>query len=137
MTGGRYGELNGARIVEFDALAKTLRVSGRTGSRDILLQSSAVNFFRKITKARARFIFVKFDGQRWKRSEQARPMKAAIKRAKLDDRGNLYALRHAYISEAIERNTPLTILAKNCGTSVRIIEKTYAKGPSGKGAGIC
>jgi hypothetical protein len=39
----------------------------------------------------------------------------------------LYALRHAYISEAIERNTPLTILAKNCGTSVRIIEKTYAK----------
>jgi hypothetical protein len=54
-------------------------------------------------------------------------MKAAIKQAKLDDRGNLYALRHAYISEAIERNTPLTILAKNCGTSVRIIEKTYAK----------
>jgi hypothetical protein len=54
-------------------------------------------------------------------------MKAAIKRAKLDDRGNLYALRHAYISEAIERNIPLTILAKNCGTSVRIIEKTYAK----------
>ncbi len=54
-------------------------------------------------------------------------MKAAIKKAKLDDRGNLYALRHAHISEAIERNTPLSILAKNCGTSVRIIEKTYAK----------
>jgi hypothetical protein len=54
-------------------------------------------------------------------------MKAAIKKAQLDDRGSLYALRHAYISEAIERNIPLTILAKNCGTSVRIIEKTYAK----------
>jgi hypothetical protein len=54
-------------------------------------------------------------------------MKAAIKKANLDDRGRLYALRHAYISEAIERNIPLTVLAKNCGTSVRIIEKTYAK----------
>jgi site-specific recombinase XerD len=129
LTGGRYGELNGARIVDFDALAKTLRVSGKTGSRDIILQSSAVNFFKRITRGRPRadFIFVKSDGQRWKRSEQARPMKVAIQRAKLDDRGNLYALRHAYISEAIERNIPLTILAKNCGTSVRIIEKTYAK----------
>ena len=129
LTGGRYGELNGARIVDFDALAKTLRVSGKTGSRDIILQSSAIDFFKRITKGRSRdaFIFVKADGGRWKRSEQARPMKAAIQRAKLDDRGNLYALRHAYISEAIERNIPLTILAKNCGTSVRIIEKTYAK----------
>jgi hypothetical protein len=54
-------------------------------------------------------------------------MKAPIKRARFDDRGNLCALRHAYISEAIERNIPLTIFAKNCGTSVRIIEKTYAK----------
>jgi integrase len=129
LTGARYGELNGAKIFDFDVAAKTLRVSGKTGSRDIILQSSAVDFFKRITKDRPRdaFIFVKADGERWKRSEQTRPMKAAIKKAKLDDRGSLYALRHAYISEAIERNTPLTILAKNCGTSVRIIEKTYAK----------
>ena len=60
MTGGRYGELNGARIVDFDVLARTLRVSGKTGSRDIILQSSAVNFFKKITRGRPRadFIFV-------------------------------------------------------------------------------
>ena len=129
LTGARYGELNGAKIVDFDVVAKTLRVSGKTGSRDIILQSSAIDFFKRITKGRSRdaFIFVKADGGRWKRSEQTRPMKAAIKKANLDDRGCLYALRHAYISEAIERNTPLIVLAKNCGTSVRIIEKTYAK----------
>jgi integrase len=129
LTGARYGELSGARIVDFDVGAKTLRVSGKTGSRDIILQSSAVDFFKRITKGRPRdaFIFVKADGKKWQPSEQTRPMKAAIKEAKLDDRGSLYALRHTYISEAIERNTPLTILAKNCGTSVRIIEKTYAK----------
>jgi integrase len=129
LTGARYGELNGAKIADFDEVAKTLRVSGKTGSRDIILQSSAIVFFKMITKGRPRdaFIFVKADGERWKGSEQTRPMKAAIKKAKLDDRGSLYALRHTYISEAIERNTPLTVLAKNCGTSVRIIEKTYAK----------
>jgi integrase len=129
LTGARYGELNGAKVVDFDARARTLRVSGKTGSRDIILQSSAVNFFKRITKGRPRdsFIFVKANGEKWKRSEQTRPMKAAIKKAELDDRGNLYALRHAYISEAVERNTPLTVIAKNCGTSVRIIEKTYAK----------
>ena len=38
-----------------------------------------------------------------------------------------YALRHAYISEAIENNVPLTVIAENCGTSVRMIEETYAK----------
>ena len=70
---------------------------------------------------------VKSDGERWKRSEQTRPMKLAINKAKLDDRGRLYALRHAYISEAIERNTPPTILAKNCGTSVRLIEQTLQR----------
>jgi integrase len=129
LTGARYGELNGAKISDFDVVARTLRVSGKTGSRDIILQSSAIEFFQRITKNRPpdAFLFVKADGERWKRSEQTRPMKAAIKKAKLDERGSLYALRHAYISEAIERNIPLIVLAKNCGTSVRIIEKTYAK----------
>ena len=28
---------------------------------------------------------------------------------------------------AIEGGVPLTVIAKNCGTSVRMIEKTYAK----------
>ena len=121
LTGARYGELNGTKTVDFDVRAKTLRVSS--------CSPVPFAFFKKISNGRPRdgFIFVKSDGERWKRSEQTRPMKVAIKKAKLDDRGSLYALRHAYISEAIERNTPLTILAKNCGTSVRIIEKTYAK----------
>ena len=73
------------------------------------------------------FIFVKEDGSRWKPSDQVRPMKRAIRKANLDARGCFYALRHAYISEAIENNVPLTVIAENCGTSVRMIEETYAK----------
>jgi hypothetical protein len=41
--------------------------------------------------------------------------------------GSIYALRHNYISSAIEGGVPLTVIARNCGTSVRMIEKTYAK----------
>ena len=36
-------------------------------------------------------------------------------------------LRHTYVSHAIEGGVPLNVIAENCGTSVRMIEKTYAK----------
>jgi integrase len=92
------------------------------------LQSSAVDFFRKLAGDRpaSEFLFLKSDGTRWKSSEQTRPIKLALEKAKLDPLASLYTLRHTYISEAIERNTPLTIIAENCGTSVRMIETNYA-----------
>jgi hypothetical protein len=66
LTGARYGELNGTKVVDFDVRAKTVRVSGKTGSRDIILQSSAVDFFNRVTKDRPRdsFIFVKSNRER-------------------------------------------------------------------------
>jgi integrase len=54
-------------------------------------------------------------------------MKHALKKARLPADGSLYALRHTYVSRAIEGGVPLNIIADNCGTSVRMIEKTYAK----------
>ncbi|MGZ5835919.1 MAG: tyrosine-type recombinase/integrase [Xanthobacteraceae bacterium] len=128
-TGGRYEELIGAKIAHFDRDGRTLTVSGKTGSRPIILQTSAVKMLARITAGRPRdaFIFVKVDGSRWKPSDQVRPMKKAIRKANLDPRGCFYALRHAYISEAIEKNVPLTVIAENCGTSVRMIEESYAK----------
>ena len=46
--------------------------------------------------------------------------------------GTFYALRHSYISRAIEGEVPLNIIGDNCGTSIRMIEVTYAKILSGK-----
>ncbi len=128
-TGGRYEELIGAKVAHFDSSGRTLTVSGKTGSRPIILQTTAVKMLARVTAGRPgdAFIFVKEDGSRWKPSDQVRPMKRAIRKAKLDARGCFYALRHAYISEAIENNVPLTVIAENCGTSVRMIEETYAK----------
>jgi integrase len=54
-------------------------------------------------------------------------MAAALKASGLDKSGTFYALRHSYISRAIEGGVPLIIIAENCGTSFRMIENTYAK----------
>jgi integrase len=130
LTGARYGELAGARVSHFDARTKTLRVNvGKTGTRTIILQTSAVNFCKKLVyeSVAKEFLFVRTDGSRWKRSDQTRPVKEALKNAGLTPDGSLYALRHTYVSHAIEGGIPLNVIADNCGTSVRMIEKTYAK----------
>ena len=61
------------------------------------------------------------------KSHQHRPMKAALKDAKLPAEASFYALRHSHISRAIEAGMPLTLVAENTGTSVRMIETTYGK----------
>ena len=130
LTGARYGELAEARVGQFDAEAGSLKISsGKTGGRNIILQSSAISFFDAITSERTseEFIFVRSDGSRWKRSDQTRPIKDALRKAGLSIDGSLYALRHTYVSMAIEGGIPLNVIAENCGTSVRMIEKTYAK----------
>ncbi|MGA9602336.1 MAG: tyrosine-type recombinase/integrase [Methylocystis sp.] len=130
LTGARYGELAGARVSQFDPRAKTLHVNvGKTGSRTIVLQTSAVDFFKKLAAGRDpdESLFVRSDGSRWKRSDQTRPVKDALAKAGLAPEGSIYALRHTYVSRAIEGGVPLNVIAENCGTSVRMIEKTYAK----------
>jgi len=130
LTGARYGELAEARISHFDAQAKTLQVNvGKTGIRTIILQTSATDFFKRLTTKRSPddFLFVQGNGSRWKRSDQTRPIKDAVKKAGLPPNGSIYALRHTYVSHAIEGGVPLNLIAENCGTSIRMIEKTYAK----------
>ena len=130
LTGARYGELAEARVSHFDPRAKTLRVNvGKTGTRTVILQTSAAEFFNRLTEQRGpdEFLFVRSDGRRWKKSDQTRPVKDALKKAGLAPDGSLYALRHTYVSRAIEGAVPLNVIAENCGTSVRMIEKTYAK----------
>jgi integrase len=88
----------------------------------------------KAERPRDDYIFLKSDGSKWKASDRVRPMKTAVLKVKLDPKGCFYSLRHSYISEAKE-NVPLKVIAKNCGTSVRMIEITYAKLLAGKGDG--
>ena len=129
LTGARYGELIRCNVSDYDPNAKTLRVDGKTGPRTIILQPDAISFFNRVTSDRnsEEPLLGRADGGRWNRSHQQRRMAATLERAGLDSDGTFYALRHTYISRAIEGRIPLNIIATNCGTSVRMIEKTYAK----------
>jgi integrase len=129
LTGARYGEMVESLVSSVDFAAKTWTVRGKTGGRTILLQKSAVEFFEHLIDGRAaeEYLFLRSDGRRWKKSSQTRPFKEALLAAGLPEKGSIYALRHTYISFSIEGGVPLNVIAKNCGTSVRMIEKTYAK----------
>ena len=68
------------------------------------------------------------DGERWGRDQQRPPMQRALKAAGLPADGpSIYTIRHSVISRAIERGMPLTLIAENVGTSVRMIEMNYGK----------
>ncbi|GJE61617.1 tyrosine-type recombinase/integrase [Methylobacterium trifolii] len=130
LTGARYGELCVCEVRHFDHDRETLNVpSGKTGPRAVILQPEAVSFFARLVGIRGKSepLLARTHGQPWKPSDQQRPMERAIALAGLDPEGTFYALRHSYISRSIEAGMPLTVLAENCGTSVRMIEKTYAK----------
>jgi integrase len=121
-------------VRDFNLIDRTLKVDGKTGPRIIILQPEAVTFFKLIGKDRAADepLLRRSDGTRWNRSHQQRRMAVALERAGLDREGTFYALRHSYISRAIEGEVPLNIIADNCGTSIRMIETTYAKVLAGK-----
>ena len=77
LTGARYGEMTESLVSSVDFAAKTWTVRGKTGGRTILLQKSAIEFFRDLTNGRAAddFLFLRSDGRRWKKSDQTRPFK--------------------------------------------------------------
>ena len=130
MTGARYGELANCSVADFDAASQTLRVVfGKTKSRTVILQKEAAAFLSELSEKRPKDepLLARSDGGHWGPSQQQRRMKQAIESAGLDPKATFYALRHSYISRAIEGEVPLIIIAENCGTSVRMIEKTYAK----------
>ncbi len=130
LTGARYGELAACRIHHFDAGNASLHVpSGKTGPRTVILQPEAIDFFARVAEGRLKhdLLLPRLDGSSWGASHQVRPMKRALIGAGLNSSGTFYALRHSYISRSIEAAVPLNVVAENCGTSVRMIETTYAK----------
>ena len=130
LTGARYGELAALDVRHFDARQGSLQVpSGKTGSRIVSLTAESIAFFAPLAMDRpgTEPLLPRWDGERWGKSHQHRPMKDALKDAKLPLKASFYALRHSHISRAIEAGMPLTLIAENSGTSVRMIEQTYGK----------
>jgi integrase len=129
LTGARYGELADAVVADFDAKGGTLHLDGKTGPRTCYLSGDGIAFFKRVAKGKlpGAPLLPRDDGAPWGKSHQKRPMDAAVQAAKLPAETVFYSLRHYHISRALLAGVPAQVIAENCGTSVRMIEKHYGK----------
>lgn len=130
LTGARYGELTALTVQDFDGGTATLEIQGgKTGSRTVYLQNEALPFFKKLTtdKPADALLIPREDGEQWGKNHHQKPFDKALKAAKLGPDTTFYALRHSYISLALVSGVNIKVLADNTGTSIRMIEKHYAK----------
>jgi integrase len=130
LTGARLSELTTLQVGDFDAARAVLSIrKGKTGQRPVTLSSEAVKFFQRLCVDRpARAVLLpRADGAPWGKSEHFRPFRRAAALAELPAGASFYALRHSHISRAIEAGMPLSLLAENCGTSLTMIQRNYAK----------
>jgi integrase len=72
-------------------------------------------------------LFTTAEGAKWTESLHKRPFSNAVALAGIDPDATFYALRHAYISNALKAGVPAKAVADHCGTSLRMIETNYAK----------
>lgn len=130
LTGARLGELTALDVRDFDAARSLLVIrKGKTGARVVSLSAESVRFFKMAGGERPTdaVLLPRADGERWGKSEQHRPFKRAAADAVLSSSASFYSLRHSHISRAIEAGMPLSLIAENCGTSLSMIQRNYAK----------
>jgi integrase len=127
-TGARFGELARLKVSDFDTGTVAVWQSKSGEARHVYLTDEGVAFFKQLTAGRAgsEVMLRKADGTAWQKSEQSRPMAAAVKRAKISPPISFHGLRHTYASLAIMAATPLQVVATNLGhTDTRMVEKHY------------
>jgi integrase len=128
-TGARYGELTSLRVRNLIPEKGSLSLDGKTGERVCYLNDTALAWFKAQAKDKApqAVLLPRDDGEPWGKSHQHRPMRAAVIAANLPRETVFYSLRHYHISKALLAGVPVQVVAENCGTSVRMIEKHYGK----------
>jgi integrase len=128
LTGARFGELASASVRDLDVVRRALTVDGKTGHRVVSLTGETAKFLRRLTVGRDRDapLLPRLDGARWPRSWHHKAVKKAAAMAGLPASVSFYTLRHAHISRALEAGMPLSLVAENCGTSLRMLETSYA-----------
>ena len=129
-TGARYGELIRLTVADFNPDSGTLHVrTSKSGmGRHIVLDDEGLSLFSVLATGRpagARLL-KRSDGGQWKQSHQARPMREACKRARIEPIATFHCLRHTFCSHAIMNGAPLLVVAKNLGhCDTRMVERHY------------
>jgi integrase len=130
-TGARYGELIRLEVADFNVDASTIAIrKSKTGkARHIVLTDEGAEFFQQICAGRAgdELMFRRADGNGWRRTDQTRPMREAVERAKITPRISFHGLRHIWASLAVMNGVPLMVVAKNLGhSSTAMAERHYS-----------
>lgn len=128
LTGARFGELAGVRVRDYSP--KRLALTGKTGTRTIVLCAKGDALFGGLADRRNNdraFLLEGRDGvDSWHEGAQSDPVRRAAIKAGLPEETVLYTARHTYITRHLTQGVPAAAIAKQCGTSVAMIEKTYA-----------
>ncbi|MBD9526204.1 site-specific integrase [Paracoccus sp. PAR01] len=126
-TGCRSGELVTAGLR--DLSGRRLTVTGKTGTRTMVLSPGTAAFLAGLTQCKHdpdRPLLPAPSGERWTEEGLIDAVARATSNAKLEGGVTAYAARHSYITEHLARGVPVVAVAKQCGTSADMIEKTYA-----------
>lgn len=131
LTGCRYGELVRMRSADFDADTGTLHIpvtkSGKP--RHIVLTDEGREFLTQSTagKSAGALVFLRANGKAWKPTDQARPLRAACKAAKISPAVSFHILRHTYASRLARAGVPIAVIATQLGhTDLRMTSRHYA-----------
>jgi integrase len=128
LTGARYGELCKLRVKDFDGAKIAVRESKSGKPRHIRLTDEGVEFFRSLTIGRRANDLVLINrrlGREWRKSEQSRPMKAAVKAARVTPI-SFHQLRHTWASLSVMGGMPLLVVSHNLGhRDTRMVERHY------------
>jgi integrase len=129
-TGARYSELARLGAPDFNPDVGTVAVrKSKSGKpRHVVLTEEGRAFFADLVKRASNrsLLFVRADGERWGKSWQARPMKAACAAAEIIPAAGFHILRHTWASHAVMNGVPLLVVARNLGhKDTRMVEKHY------------
>ena len=117
LTGCRFGELCNLRAGDYHDGKIEIRTS-KSGEPRTIDVPHGIDFFEELeTRAVAGVLLPnRTHGRAWRKSEQNRPMAAALKAAGLDGLGvSFHSLRHSYASAMVSDGVPLLTVSKLLG----------------------
>jgi hypothetical protein len=96
---------------------------------ECFLSEPTIEFFKKVSKDKfpKAPLLAQDSGEPWGKNLYRRSLLDAKLKAKMPEDFDLYAFRHYHISKALLAGIQAQVVAENCGTSVRMIEKHYGK----------
>lgn len=129
-TGARPSELYTARCRAWDGV--WLDLNGKTGPRTIRVSAAAQRLLQALLQGvndPDRHILIRSNGLPWRGStgDTTQAFTAARIKAGLPTGVVMYDLRHSFISDALERGAPAAMVATHTGTSLAMLQNSYAK----------